>query len=203
MTLCTALARVAAGVILAALLTAARGEDGPRVEISTNLGDVVVELRPDKAPATVARFLHLAETGFYDGTIFHRVIPGFMVQGGGFTPEYAPREAEETIENEADNGLSNVRGTLAMARTEDPHSARNQFFVNLADNTFLDHSSRTRRGWGYAVFGQVVAGMEVIDRIAELPTGAAGPFTADAPEQPVIIKRIRRIHEEQGDERET
>jgi len=193
--------RLATAPLLALLLActllvpAARAQ--PLVEIRTNHGTIAVELWPDKAPQSVAAFLQLVDEGFYDGTVFHRVIDGFIIQGGGFSTDYEPREVDTAIPNEADNGLSNRRGTVAMARTADPHSARNQFFINAADNPFLDHSSQTRRGWGYAVFGKVVEGMEVVDRIAALPTGQAGPFAEDAPLEAVIIERMVRRHEEQ------
>jgi peptidyl-prolyl cis-trans isomerase B (cyclophilin B) len=139
-----------------------------RVLMATSLGDVTLELDADKAPKTVANFLNYVDKGFYNDTVFHRVIDGFMIQGGGFTADLVRKDTDAPVENEADNGLKNLRGTIAMARTSQPDSATAQFFVNLVDNAFLDHREKTRRGWGYAVFGKVVSGMEVVDEIAKL-----------------------------------
>lgn len=161
----------------------------PRVLMHTNMGDIVIELNRDKAPKTVDNFLRYVKEGHYDGTVFHRVIPNFMAQGGGFGQDYKQKPTHETINNEANNGLKNKRGTIAMARTSDPHSASSQFFINLVDNNFLDHNDPTPRGWGYAVFGTVVEGMDVADKIAKTPTGAAGPFSQDAPRQPIVIEK--------------
>ncbi|MCC7410838.1 MAG: peptidyl-prolyl cis-trans isomerase [Gammaproteobacteria bacterium] len=158
------------------------------VELHTSAGDITLELWPDQAPQTVANFVRLLKSGFYDGTVFHRVIDGFMIQGGGFLADGTPKEEPEPIPNEAGNGLSNTTGTVAMARTADPHSARSQFFINLKDNSHLDHSSETRRGWGYAVFGKVVGGMDVVRSIGATPTGVSGAFKEDAPLTPVIIE---------------
>lgn len=167
--------------------------DAPRVKLQTTKGTIVLELYPDKAPATVENFLGYVERGFYDGTIFHRVIPGFVIQGGGFTDDYERKATRDPITNESDNGLDNDRGTISMARTRDPHSATTQFFINLSDNANLNH----RNGqWGYAVFGRVVEGMDVVDAIASVGTGAAGPFRQDAPKQPVAIESARRIDAE-------
>ena len=174
-------------LILAPALQAA---DHPRVKVDTNLGSFVLELYPEKAPKTVDNFLRYVRDGFYDGTIFHRVIDGFMIQGGGFTPDYQRKPTRAPIPNEADNGLKNVRGTIAMARTMDPHSATAQFFINVKDNPFLDHTSPTPRGWGYAVFGKVVEGMDVVDKIKSVDTGPGGPFPKDAPREPVIIEKM-------------
>jgi len=160
----------------------------PQVELKTNKGAIVIELYPDKAPATVENFLRYVKAGFYDGTIFHRVIPGFMIQGGGYTPTYERKETDKPVKNEADNGLKNGTGTVAMARTNDPHSATSQFFINVADNGFLDFSSPTTRGYGYTVFGKVVKGMEVVNQIATAPTGSAGPFGKDVPVSTVMIE---------------
>ncbi len=165
-------------------------DDHPRVLIQTNLGDIVVELDRKRAPVTVENFLRYVREGFYDGTIFHRVIDGFMIQGGGFTPEFRRKQTYAPIQNEADNGLKNVRGTIAMARTRNPHSATAQFFINVADNKFLDHTRPTLNGWGYTVFGKVVEGMDVVDRIRRVPTGPGGPFPKDVPRETVVIKRI-------------
>ena len=164
--------------------------DKPRVEIETTLGNIVLELAPDKAPKTVANFLQYVKDDFYDNTIFHRVIDGFMIQGGGFTPEFERKQTRPAIVNEADNGLQNKTGTIAMARTMDPHSASAQFFINVADNDFLDHSNKTPRGWGYAVFGRVIKGMNVVNKIKAIPTGPGGPFPKDVPQTPVIIKNM-------------
>lgn len=158
----------------------------PEVRFVTTEGSFVVRLDPQRAPLTVKNFLHYVRSGFYDGTIFHRVIPGFVVQGGGYTAQYKEKKTAGPIPNESGNGLSNVRGTIAMARETAPHTATSQFYINLADNTNLD--PRPDR-WGYAVFGQVVAGMKTLDRIASVPTGPAGPFRHDAPQSPVIVKK--------------
>ena len=153
----------------------------------------MIELFSDKAPKSVENFLHYVDSGHYDGLIFHRVIPGFMIQGGGFEPGMRERQPEnDPIPNEADNGLLNKRGSLAMARTADPHSASAQFFINVADNDFLNHSSKTPQGWGYAVFGQVSAGMEVADAIVATPTGQSGAH-GDVPVEDIIIVSARRL----------
>jgi len=164
--------------------------DNPKVMIDTNKGKVIIELFPDKAPITVKNFLHYVDEGKYNNTIFHRVIKGFMNQGGGFNHDSKEVETFPPIKNEADNGLKNKRGTIAMARTNEPHSARNQFFINTADNAMLDHTDKTSTGWGYCVFGEVIDGMEVMDRIAKVRTQAHGPFDANAPMFPVSIRRI-------------
>ena len=161
------------------------------VTLTTNQGDIVIELNAEKAPLAVENFLGYVNHGDYEGTIFHRVIPGFMAQGGGFTTSLQQRPTQAPIQNEADNGLKNLRGTIAMARTNDPHSATSQFFINLVDNDFLDHKEKSPRGWGYAVFGKVVSGMEVVDKIAEIPTGARGPFRSDVPQTNVVIVRAK------------
>jgi len=158
------------------------------IVISTSLGDITVELFADKAPVTVKNFLAYVDAGFYDGTIFHRVIPDFMVQCGGFTPDMAQKKTDAPIKNEADNGLSNEPYTLAMARTSDINSATSQFFINLADNVFLDHG---KRDFGYAVFGKVVKGTEVVDKIGGVKTGSAGGHR-DVPVQAVTINSVRK-----------
>jgi cyclophilin family peptidyl-prolyl cis-trans isomerase len=181
-----------------ALLLAANNSvfaSNPKVRMETTKGVVVIELYPDKAPKTVENFLRYVNEGKYDGTIFHRVIKRFMNQGGGFTPDFKKVETFAPIKNEADNGLKNKRGTLAMARTGDPHSATNQFFVNTVDNAFLDHTSKTTRGWGYCVFATVVDGMDVMDRIAKVPTGANGPFQQDVPMEEILIQKVSVIEE--------
>ena len=168
---------------------------GPQVKLSTSAGDVVLELKPEAAPKTVENFLGYVREGFYDGTIFHRVIDGFMIQGGGFTEGFGKKSTGGPIENEDGNGLKNRRGTVAMARTADPHSATAQFFVNVVDNAFLDHTSPSGRGWGYAVFGEVVEGMDVVDAIAKSPTGPGGPFPQDVPREAVVIEQATVISE--------
>ncbi len=162
----------------------------PRVALHTNLGDIVIELDPVKAPASSENFLAYVKDGFYNGTVFHRVIDNFMAQGGGYTADLQPKPTRAPIQNEANNGLSNLRGTLAMARTGEPHSANSQFFINLVDNPRLDYvSSENGMTWGYAVFGKVVEGMDVVDKIRAIPTGGQGPFHSDVPTQPVVIER--------------
>lgn len=161
-----------------------------KVKMETTKGDLILELYPDKAPKTVANFLKYVENGFYSNTIFHRVIDGFMIQGGGFDTKYTRKETQAPVMNEADNGLSNKLGSIAMARTMDPHSATAQFFINVKDNDFLDHTNKTPRGWGYTVFGQVVKGMKTVDKIRKIKTGSGGPFPTDVPQIMVTIKSI-------------
>jgi cyclophilin family peptidyl-prolyl cis-trans isomerase len=165
---------------------------GDTVVIETSMGEFTIALDSERAPATVANFLRYVDDGHYANTLFHRVIDNFMVQGGGYDVEHQKKPTREPIANEADNGLHNVRGTVAMARTSEPHSATAQFFVNVADNVFLNHRGKTPRDWGYTVFGKVTAGMDVVDRIKALPTGAQGPFQKDAPLEPVVIRAARR-----------
>ena len=181
-----------------ALLLAANSNvfaSNPKVRMETTKGVVIIELHPDKAPKTVENFLRYVNEGKYDGTIFHRVIKRFMNQGGGFTPDFKKVETFAPIKNEADNGLKNKRGTIAMARTGDPNSATNQFFVNTVDNAFLDHTAKTARGWGYCVFATVVDGMDVMDRIAKVQTGANGPFQQDVPMEEILIQKVSVIGE--------
>ena len=159
------------------------------ITLHTNYGDITIELDFEKAPITAANFKQYAEEGFYDGTIFHRVIDGFMIQGGGFTEDFKQKETRETIENEADNGLQNVTGSLAMARTNDPHSATAQFFINVKDNAFLNHTAKNGSGWGYCVFGKVTEGMDVVNKIKGVKTGSKG-FHQDVPKEAVIIQRV-------------
>ena len=166
-----------------------------QVRLDTNFGPIVLELDADKAPVTVENFLTYVREGFYDGTIFHRVIDGFMIQGGGFTQDFQKKDTHAPIKNEADNGLKNLRGTIAMARTSDPNSATAQFFINVADNGFLDHREPTIRGWGYCVFGKVVEGMDVVDKIRALPTGSGGPFPKDVPQSTVVIEHAQVVGE--------
>ena len=160
----------------------------PRVRLSTTFGDIVLELDREKAPKSVENFLSYVQEGYYDGTIFHRVIDGFMAQGGGFTQDFQKKPTHAPIANEADNGLKNLNGSIAMARTNDPQSATAQFFINVADNGFLDYQSPTPRGWGYAVFGKVVEGMDVVDKIRRTPTGSGGPFRSDVPRTTIVIE---------------
>ncbi len=164
----------------------------PQVRITTNLGVIEAELYADKAPGTVSNFLNYVQTGFYSGTIFHRVIPGFMIQGGGFAPGLKQKTAGASIKNEADNGLKNLAGTLAMARTMDPHSASAQFFINTVDNAFLDHRDKSTRGWGYAVFGKVTKGMDVVKKIESSQTKTVGPFE-NVPVYDVVIQKVEQI----------
>ena len=159
----------------------------PVVELDTNMGAIVIELNEEKAPKTVENFLNYVKSGHYDGTIFHRIIDGFMIQGGGMDAEMNEKATNAPVENEADNGLKNDAGTIAMARTQDPHSATSQFFVNVKDNDFLNHSGRNMQGWGYTVFGKVTSGMDVIEKMKGVPTGRFG-MHADVPTEPVIIK---------------
>lgn len=166
----------------------------PHIEMETSLGTIKFELDGKQAPLTVAHILELVDNGYYDGTIFHRVIPGFMAQGGGYTPGLKLKEVEGTIPNESGNGMTNVRGTIAMARTGDPHSADTQFFINVADNNRLDPTKDPYDGsWGYTVFGQVIDGMTVVDEIVSSKTGPAGEFSRDVPLVPVIIKKVTQI----------
>jgi len=165
----------------------------PEVLVQTSLGNFTLELFQDKAPKTVANFLQYVDDGFYTNTLFHRVIDGFMIQGGGFTPQFERKTTRAPIINEADNGLKNVRGTIAMARTFDPQSATAQFFINVVDNPNLDFTNKTPRGWGYTVFGKVIQGMEIVDAIKSQPTGPGGPFQSDVPKTPVIILGMSRV----------
>ncbi|WP_354671216.1 peptidylprolyl isomerase [Thiohalobacter sp. IOR34] len=168
----------------------ATGATTVTVRMQTNKGEIVLELDADKAPETVANFLEYARAGFYDGTLFHRVIPGFMIQGGGFEPGMQQKPTRAPIKNEADNGLGNAAGTIAMARTPDPHSATAQFFINLKDNDFLNFTAPTQQGWGYCVFGRVVEGMEVVNAIAGVPTGTHPSGHQDVPQEDVIIEKV-------------
>jgi cyclophilin family peptidyl-prolyl cis-trans isomerase len=164
----------------------------PTVELETNFGTIVVELNATAAPKSTANFLQYAKSDFYKGTIFHRVIPGFMIQGGGFDARLNQKPTQAPIENEAKNGLKNLRGTLAMARTNSPHSATAQFFINHKDNGNLDYPSFD--GWGYAVFGKVIQGIEIVDKIAQVPTANVGPHQ-NVPQTPVIIQNVKIISE--------
>uniref|UniRef100_UPI0035B1FC72 peptidylprolyl isomerase n=1 Tax=Hylemonella sp. TaxID=2066020 RepID=UPI0035B1FC72 len=177
---------LAAAALFAVSAAHAQGAAAPRVKLATSAGDIVLELQPARAPKTVENFLAYVRKGHYNGTIFHRVIPGFMIQGGGFDKAMTQKPTEKPIENEATNGLKNDRYTVAMARTPHPHSASAQFFINVNDNTFLNHSAPTQQGWGYAVFGRVVEGQDVVDKITAVPTGTQG-MHQNVPLTPVII----------------
>jgi len=172
-----------------------QSEDNPVIRLKTSMGDIDIELYPEKAPITVANFLTYVNEGYFDGTIFHRVIVNFMIQGGGFTEDFQKKETHDPIQNEADNGLKNMRGTIAMARTNDPHSATAQFFINHKDNAFLNFTAKNASGWGYAVFGQVIAGMDVVDAIATTKTGAKAPFPQDVPQTTIVIQKAMLIEE--------
>lgn len=173
-----------------ALMSASAMAANPEVEIKTNMGSVTVELYQDKAPKTVENFLSYVKEGHYSGTIFHRVIKGFMIQGGGYTEGYREKPTRAPIVNEAKNGLKNEVGTLAMARTSDPDSATAQFFINVNENRFLNYYDPSPMKAGYAVFGKVIKGMDVVNRIAALPTGSGGPFATDVPANPVVIEKM-------------
>jgi peptidyl-prolyl cis-trans isomerase B (cyclophilin B) len=162
------------------------------IKLTTHLGAITLELDAEKAPKTVANFLAYVKAGHYDGTIFHRVIDGFMIQGGGFLPGMRQKPTNAPIENEAANGLKNLRGTIAMARTQDPHSATAQFFINVADNDFLDFRAPTGNGWGYCVFGRVVEGMDVVDKIKSVRTGSRG-FHQDVPLEDIVIEKAEIV----------
>ena len=159
------------------------------ITLHTNFGDITLELFNDKAPVTAANFLQYCRDGHYNGTIFHRVIDGFMIQGGGYAPGFEEKDTRDSIKNEANNGVSNKVGTIAMARTMDPHSASAQFFINVADNTFQDFKSESMQGWGYCVFGQVTAGMEVVNKIKAVKTGRYG-MHQDVPKEDVVIENV-------------
>lgn len=167
-------------------------DKNPEVLLETTSGDILLELFPDKAPKTVANFLQYVDDGFYDNTIFHRVIPDFMIQGGGMTAKMKEKDTRAPIPNEADNGLKNERGTIAMARTMDPDSASAQFFINQKNNDFLDYKAPTRDGWGYAVFGKVIDGMDVVDKIAKSKTKSQGGYD-DVPVDMVLITKASRF----------
>lgn len=183
-------------LIMLVVVQSAAGADqatvNPRVALVTSKGRIVIELFPQKAPATVKNFLSYVDAGFYDGTVFHRVIPKFMIQGGGLTPDMKKKPTEKPVSNEADNNLKNTRGSVAMARTGDPHSATSQFFINTADNDFLNYREKTPQGWGYAVFGRVSEGMTVVDAISGVKTGNSGMYR-DVPVKMVVIEKVQRV----------
>lgn len=164
----------------------------PKVKLSTSMGDIVLELDAEKAPATVENYLNYVKNGYYDGLIFHRIIPDFMVQGGGMEPGMKERPNLSPIENEADNGLKNDKGTIAMARTNDPHSATSQFFINLKNNDFLNHTGKDPRGWGYVVFGKVVEGADVIEAMGKVSTGTVAGH-GDVPNEDVVLNKAEIV----------
>ncbi len=163
-----------------------------KVKLTTSLGEIVIQLNSEKAPNTSENFIKYVKEDFYTGTIFHRIIPGFMAQGGGFDTDFNQKPVHAPIENEADNGLKNSRGTLAMARTGDPHSATAQFFINYKDNSFLDHTAPNSQGWGYAVFAEVVEGMDIVDKMADAATGNRGGHQ-DVPKEDIIIEKAEMV----------
>jgi cyclophilin family peptidyl-prolyl cis-trans isomerase len=177
--------------VLAVSFAAFARDDNPRVDLETSKGKIVLELYADKAPQSVKNFLAYVDAGYYDGTIFHRVIPDFMIQGGGFSTDMTKKRTQPPIQNEADNGVPNKRGTIAMARTQDPHSATAQFFINTKDNGVLNHKGKSSQGWGYAVFGRVVEGMVVVDAISKVKTVTRGMYR-NVPAEPIVISRARR-----------
>jgi len=176
-------------LLIAGLSCISSGANNPEVKLQTNYGDIVIRLDSAAAPKTVVNFLYYVKSKFYDGTIFHRVIGNFMIQGGGFTADMNQKETKPPIQNEADNGLKNTRRTIAMARRPDPNSATSQFFINVVDNPALDFRSKTDNGWGYCVFGRVITGMNVVDSIANVPTTTVGMYQ-NVPVKPVIIKSV-------------
>ena len=182
-------------LLISALLAAPVHAANPRVEFRTTMGSFVIVLYPENAPKTVENFLQYVNDGFYNGTIFHRVMPGFMIQGGGFNVKMQEKQTRPAIRNEAGNGLRNAVGTVAMARTKDPHSATAQFFINVAENDFLDFKSPDENGFGYAVFGRVTSGMDVVMKIVQVPTATVGPHQ-NVPRQPVVIERARVLEAE-------
>jgi peptidyl-prolyl cis-trans isomerase B (cyclophilin B) len=178
---------------LSLVLSATVAAANPHVEVRTTMGAFTIELYPENAPATVQNFLQYVKDGHYNGTIFHRVIPGFMIQGGGFTQQFDEKPTRGAIKNEAGNGLRNGVGMVSMARTADPHSATAQFFINVAENPSLDFKAPTREGYGYTPFGKVTTGMDVVDRIAKVRTGPGKPPHTDVPVKPVVIERMRAV----------
>ncbi len=181
-------------LLLSGDLLMAANDDAPKIRMETSSGTLVIELDAKNAPETTKNFLIYVDDGFYDGTIFHRVIKGFMIQGGGYDRDFKQRPTLPPIQNEADNGLKNERGTIAMARTGDPHSATAQFFINSVDNDFLDHREKSPQGWGYAVFGKVIEGLEVIDAISGVATGSHGPHS-DVPQSQILILKAERVED--------
>jgi cyclophilin family peptidyl-prolyl cis-trans isomerase len=184
------IARTLVAALSVILSTTAMAAD-PQVELKTSAGTVVLELYPDKAPKTVENFIQYAKDGFYNGTMFHRVIAGFMIQGGGFTTDFKQKDTRAPVRNEAETGLKNATGTIAMARTSDPHSATAQFFINVTDNAMLDFKFPTEQGYGYCAFGKVVKGMDVVERIARVATGPGPEPHRDVPVKPIVIESVK------------
>lgn len=183
------LALIVVFFVLTSGCNAMNATKNPTVKIETSKGDLVLELYPDKAPKTVENFLAYVKDGFFEGTIFHRIIPNFMIQGGGFTEDMQEKPNKDPIENEADNGLKNEVGTLAMARTSDPHSATSQFFINVKDNDFLNFSGQTQQGWGYCVFGKITEGMDIVKAMEKVETGNSG-MHQDVPKEAIKIIKV-------------
>ena len=183
---------IACLMLITGIISSVAMAANPQVKLETSHGDIMLLLDAQAAPESVANFVLYVEDGFYNGTVFHRVIKDFMIQGGGFEQGMKKKDSRTPIKNEANNGLKNLRGSIAMARTGDPHSATAQFFINTVDNSFLDHTGQNTRGWGYAVFGKVISGMETVDRIRNLKTGKTGMYR-DVPVQPVIINKASLI----------
>jgi len=190
--------RILFALALMAVYALPAAADQPKVLMETSLGNITLELDAEKAPKTVENFLRYVDEGLYAGTVFHRVIDGFMIQGGGFDKDMNRKQTHDPVENEADNGLKNLRGTVAMARTNQPHSATSQFFINLVDNGFLDFREKNRRGWGYTVFGKVTDGMDVVDKIAKLSTTAKPNGMRDVPIELPVIERVTLINAKEG-----
>jgi len=185
---------LAIGLIVPILgLSSLAHAEGPKVRLETSLGDIVLQLDEERAPLTVANFMEYVDDGFYTDTLFHRVIEGFMIQGGGFSADYKRKTTRAEISNEAYNGLRNEAYTISMARRTQPHSATSQFFINTVDNRNLDHTATSAMGWGYAVFGYVIEGEQVVDQIGQTPTGPGGPFGRDVPRTPIVIKDAVRV----------
>ena len=180
---------------LLALSFTTYASNNPHVRLVTNKGNIEIELNQEKAPESVKNFMQYAKSDYYNGTVFHRVIKGFMIQGGGFNKDLERKQTKQPIPNEAFNGLKNDRGTIAMARTNAPHSATAQFFINTANNRSLNHSGKSARGWGYAVFGKVTKGLDIVDNIENSKTGAKGMFPSDVPQSDVIIEKVEIIKE--------
>jgi len=190
--------RLTLSFLMCFVLTAQAQPTNPQVKFITSAGEFTVEVYPDKTPKTVENFLSYVRDGHYNGTLFHRVINNFMVQGGGYDTKYNEKNTRPPIKHEgaeakANGGLRNTVGTLSMARTNNPHSASAQFFINVKDNDFLDHQSTTSQGWGYVAFGKVISGMDVVNRIKAMPTGPGGPFPTDVPQTPVVIQSVTLV----------
>jgi len=183
---------VALSLVLALAVETVAAQANPQVDFDTSAGRFRLELRQDKAPVTVANFLTYVRDGYYDGTIFHRVIGNFMIQGGGFTAEFEKKKTRDPIQNEADNGLKNLKGSISMARTGQPHSATAQFFINVQDNPALDYRASQGQGWGYAVFGKVTSGMEVVEQIKQAATTRRGSYS-DVPVETILIKSVTLV----------